>query len=232
MLKLLPFLLLLAAPAQADTFNFFYPCASGVVDCSAFPKHNYGEFEMTGPNLPLSSDPGITGGKNYNTAVTESNIHGQVLGIMWTVYSGAYAFTGIGGIIHPELSTNGVDGRFAPVDINNNGMYAINIQGGSNGSYVVVGHDNLTALLDGPALAAQLGALAVGVGGDVAYGLNDENQLLVDLSVVYDGPSQINIVRGVLSPTAVPEPSALLLLATAIGIAKLTAAFRFAKPSR
>jgi len=61
---------------------------------------------------------------------------------------------------------------------------------------------------------------ASSVSGIFGLAINDSNQLLVDLELGAGPDLQI---KGILSPFAVPEPSALLLLATAVclGVLKL-----------
>ncbi len=217
-------LALLAAAAWADEYNFFYSCDSGIVNCADFPKHYNGDFGMNG-QPPLGFDQGVTGGESYSAVVTESNIHGEVIGDLGT-FNGNYGFYGFGGTIYPDLGTQGVDGLFLPVDINDNGTYLYDIQLAS-GNAVFVNHDNLRQLINSPAIAAQFGAQAVGDFDNFAYGLNDQNQILLDLSVYY-APGDVRTVEGVLSPTAVPEPSTLLLLT--VGIALLATGHRLGAP--
>ena len=75
----------------------------------------------------------------------------------------------------------------------------------------------LNDLLNRSAIAAQLGV--EGVDGNplgaysFAYGINDQDQILADIPIEQDG--QWRMVKGVLSPYAVPEPSTVLLLGTA-----------------
>jgi hypothetical protein len=212
---------------RGEMFDYFYPCGVGVVNCSQFPKHYYGDFGMTGSNLPLQGDStDVTGGYNYGTAVTASNIHGVVIGIMSTFWF-PLGFTGVNGIINPNRDTYGVDGHFSPVDINNNGTYLFNIHGaGGVDNRVIVGRDNLLSLINGPAIASQFpGAQDVGYFDQIAYGINDLDQILVDLSIFY-GNGEFRMVRGVLSPFAVPEPATLVLLASAVIILFCTARLR------
>ena len=46
-LQLLILALLSLISAQAD-YQYFYPCDLRTIDCDAFPRHEYGDFGMSG----------------------------------------------------------------------------------------------------------------------------------------------------------------------------------------
>ena len=48
---------LAVASARAD-YQYFYPCDLGVMDCDAFPKHDYGDFGMSGGEATLITPGG------------------------------------------------------------------------------------------------------------------------------------------------------------------------------
>lgn len=66
-------------PAAADsfpTYNYFYSCDSGVVDCSTFQPHYYGDFGMTDPPVVIGLPSGDYFGKS---TVIASNVLGEVI---------------------------------------------------------------------------------------------------------------------------------------------------------
>jgi len=68
--------LTLALPIWADpfpTYSYFYSCDSGVVDCTAFPRHWYGDYGMNGI-APDSEYPG------FQFHATASNVRGEAIG--------------------------------------------------------------------------------------------------------------------------------------------------------
>src|SRR5229473_2340099 len=77
-------LALLATAAKADPvipdYQYFYHCDSGVVDCSAFPKHQ----EYSGPPVnalqPVNFEGGFFDHGQY--APMYSNSHGQSIGFV------------------------------------------------------------------------------------------------------------------------------------------------------
>ena len=143
---------------RADLLISFYSCDSGIVDCSSFPAHYYGDFGLSGHppiNVYMPSDA-------YQVTVTESNIHGQVIGYISSVYlPGNGAIFGANGaaVMLPDQG----DEFNAPVDINNNGVFLFNVLNGGRLSeaYISFGSAGMQPLrnyLDEPALLGQLGA--------------------------------------------------------------------------
>src|SRR5690242_19298231 len=63
-------------PSRADGWNYFYTCGSGIVDCSDFPKHYYGDFGYNG--FHEFGDPATVFDVDFQ--VVASNDAGQVVG--------------------------------------------------------------------------------------------------------------------------------------------------------
>jgi PEP-CTERM motif len=221
-------LVLLATAARADTltFPYFYACDSGVVDCSAAfadSPHYYGDFGMntvspTGPFGPVGSGP---------SSMFLSNLNGIVIGINSDTGDASGNVIGQNGFVHWWPADN-ESAQF--VDINNNNVAVGNLwanfadpgagfiwQGGYDGAFIA---ERLPAGVV-PGDCNQLVQPGCTGSNFNNVAINDSNQILVDVSFWTPDSPSVTEMRGVLSPFAVPEPSTLLLLATAVGVAWL-----------
>lgn len=209
----------LALPANANLMlRYFYTCGSGSVDCGSFSVNYHGDFGMAGlipPELDI-------GGGAKDSHIISSNVHGEVLGVVagLDLYGVTY---GVNGTLHCLFGCP--DSQQSAVSINNNGIYLVNY---FDWSILGSGGQATTLTLD-PTLRNQL-ALEFGVpvnslgpqapgdansdffsylgGIGTGLGLNDQNQVLFEFRT----PS--GSVRGVLSPSPIPEPSVLVLVTT------------------
>jgi hypothetical protein len=219
MLKFAWLLVFVAVPSVADpfpTYQFFYTCASGVVDCGNFDRNdnNLGDFGMTGivpTNWPAGQP---TGGLN----VLMSNKEGQVLGYAASTTGNAivYGFDG-----HVTCVGGCNDENFQPEGINDNGLFLFNgpppcfpygcIGFGSQANSALP--PAIEALTDPGVVDLVNFTLPGAVDNTTLLGINDQNQILL----TYDFSSGQSIT-GVLSPSTVPEPPSVALLITAIGV--------------
>ena len=118
---------LAVASARAD-YQYFYPCDLGVMDCDAFPKHDYGDFGMSGGEAALMTPAGLRG--SYSVNVIASNIRGEVIGLVDLEAGPPNPVYGSGGTVYmiSQIADPIIPG---PVDINNNGLYLFNDFGGN-----------------------------------------------------------------------------------------------------
>ena len=199
-------LALLATVARSDSlpvFNYFYSCASDVIDCSNFPIHQEGPtrtFDISAQpangffGAVIATQPGFTGPVSWRQVA--SNNRGEALG---------YLDDGVFGTLRPVLMdpTGEIFSLIGwALDINNSGLI---VENAIDGPFVqdAVSLD-FTCPVCGPFVSPSLNAaLNFRIIGQVD-GVNDANQIFVELEAG----------RGVLSPFAVLEPSTLLLLAT------------------
>jgi len=203
-------LLVAVCSLKADgipTYDYFYLCGSGVVDCTDFSKHEYGDFGLAGAPVSL----GIYGTAHFEPVA--SNILGEVIGNVSVPESALPAEPvayGVNGTISciPGAGFCDTDEDQSAVDINNSGLYLIN---GARG-YSGIGFGGSLLSLDAfvsPALSPII------EGGEGQFvGINDSDQILLYTT---EG-------EGVLSPTPLPEPSSLLFLgalACALGLGKI-----------
>jgi len=201
-------LALLTIAARADgipAYPYFYTCESGVVDCSGFGMHGGGGWSNGLPSIGFP-ELALSFGLNGYLQVTAANSRGEAIG---TIYGGSLVGSGLAGYA-------GLDGqsyclRYCgeytyPVDINNNGLFLFNSAGSG---FAQIGFGSAVGFPSTSSLQVDQSAIPAGIGGDIwGLGINDSNQVLVSF---ISSP-----VKGVLSPFAVPEPSAVLLLATVV----------------
>jgi len=187
-------------------YSYFYPCSSGLVDCSGFPIHHGGT--SFGWMLP---DVGIEFGPATDFSVIASNNQNEFSGTIGTTRP-LEGMPGYGAAGQVYCIFGGCGEHYIPVDINNNGVYLFNFNGASA---VHIGFgafgENIESIIDGVT-----GVYNV----RWTFGINDSDQILARVDTQTAGD-----VLGVLSPFAVPvtvpEASSLLLLATVAGITLL-----------
>jgi hypothetical protein len=201
----------LYADIAIPTYSYFYTCASGVIDCNTgFQNHNYGiagpGFPVTGPGPPLESG-------FYSPVAT--NPRGESVGFIgWSqfVAPGYESATGQvycvypGKLVPTTSSGTCTDDSIYPRDILDDGLYTFN---GDIGPLIGSGPDVM--FLES---ALNLPFLVFGV--DSILGMNDQDQLLVNLELLSPTETGPKTALGVLSPFAVPEPFSVVLLLTVI----------------
>jgi hypothetical protein len=206
-------LFFIASCAPANTlpvYSFFYPCSSGVVDCSSFQVHHEGS-----PG-PATFPPELAPASGTTLTIFASNAAGEYVGgvIGYPSSGGPVPFEGLGSSTH--CVAPGYFGVYcydymSLADINNNGIV---IGNGPGSSYIglfgqgLVPFDTLESaglpLLTYPLLA-----------------INDSDQVLAFTAFTPTTGSPI-FFEGVFSPTpvspaAVPEPFSAALLFTVVG---------------
>jgi hypothetical protein len=208
------------------TYQYFYPCTSGVVDCNAFKVNYHGDYGLTNVQ-PVNWNLSYF---NYSRIVS-SNSRGEVLGVADPGLSPTY---GVNGQLYCVWGCP--DSAFWAITINENGLALFQFY-----EWPVLGkglwpdpnqgmHAELLSLDPHlqKRLEMQLGFSAGGLSGALgprffAFGLNDQDQVLARIT----GPSAD--AYGVFSPTPIPEASTLALLASvlaAIAVARNRRALR------
>lgn len=208
-------------PAAADsfpTYSYFYSCDSGVVDCSTFHSHYYGDFGMANPPvvIGLPSYIGIA-------SVIASNVLGEVIEDV-RESTGSEEGYGVGGHVY-DLDC--CDANVISGDINNEGVYVFGpVNGGGFG--LSIGSDGTRRLA-----SVDPGNMPTGFLGSISYttvdAINESDQVLVDLLIGDPLTGSRTEERGVFSPFAVPEPSSLCLLLTILLGSAWIARQRFAE---
>jgi hypothetical protein len=203
-------LLILAMPALADTvpiptYNYFYPCSSGVVDCSSFSKHWYGDFGLTGVTpVELQSLLGPTS----TGAIISSNARGQVVGNISDarLFNDGTPTFGYAGEMHC-FGGSCSDTSFRFTDINDKGL-AVGFEQIGPGVLLIANFDANYW----PLSLNTFGTGYTAVGRSVL--INDFDMVLVNAQPLVGGPT----ILGVFSPTPIPEPASVLLLGTVIAV--------------
>jgi hypothetical protein len=169
--------------------------------------------------------------------VTASNELGEVIGILSTPLEGNYGILGFDGNFTIAAPSYDAPGGFypTPIAINNNGIYLFSDPNTLDGvRETLIDGGELSYYVNGDAIAQQLGLTSECTETQYAFtgcpassfwiasaqGINDNNQVNVTLDLV-DSLDNMTSVQGVLSPTAAPEPSALIMFAT-IGLLLFT----------
>jgi hypothetical protein len=235
LLVVLPVIAVKADPFNPTipTYNYFYTCASNIVPGCGNGGDNYGDFGMSGD---ISSDQAgfLQGPINANefdmVSVYGSNEFGEVIGILSTPLEGKYGVLGFDGHFSLAAFSDDAPGGFypQPIAINNNGIYLFSDPNTNDGvRETLIDGGELSYYVNGDAIAQQLGLTSECTEDQFAFtgcpassfwiagaqGINENNQVAVTLDV-FDSLDNMTTVQGVLSPTAVPEPSALIMLAT------------------
>jgi PEP-CTERM motif len=218
MLRATVLLITLVLPALADhmpfpTYSYFYTCDSGIVNCSDFRRHYYGDFGMTDVQPADWTQPYYAG-----TGIMLSNSRGEVLG-----QAGGFGFEppvyGFNGQVYCIYGCP--DEPFHAIDINEDGLILLQyfywpmLARGS----ATMGSVQTEILTLDPVLRSSL-AEQFGVpiweiqdflgGSGFALGLNEEDQVLMR----FNTPN--GAVMGVLSPDPIPEPTTIALLGTVL----------------
>jgi hypothetical protein len=195
-------------------YRYFYSCSSGVVDCVNFDRNQnyYGDFGMNG------LVPTNWGNGPASFHVDMSNKRGEVIGRVNAINADSMAY-GLNGVVMC-VAGGCRDMADHPVALNDNGLFLFYSGYGPSCAYIGYGFNEI----------AELGPSTMGVGtscglADVLHlsnfqfgeirgvgtlGINNDNQILANI-LTEQGP-----VQGVLSPSAVPEPTTLALLTTVL----------------
>lgn len=188
-------LLVLALPAWADgiqtTYPYFYPCASGIVDCTSFSVHDYA---YTGP-LQWISENGTRYGNFHPDAV---NASGEAIGTI-LLGGGDDGEIDVGYATSTSIRDMGDIQGAHPIDINNDGLYIFNFTFDLG---PIIGKGGSIGNVSGPGGTTYI----------LVHALNDSDQILADVLGVEGVLSTTPIV---------PEPSSIALVLTAIGIVGL-----------
>jgi hypothetical protein len=184
-------LVLLVTASRADgipPYPYFYTCASEVIDCSNFPQQ-----VVNSQGEEVGDDAGVAYYRSSDGQITQLGETYYAIGI---ADSGVYLFNEIGG--------DAVVG-FGAVRL---GLTAPNVDTDAlNAEFGIT--------CPSPLVPGCPAGDAFSLTGITGIGIHNADQLLVNLQI---GIGPVESVEGVLSPTAVPEPSALLLLAAVIGL--------------
>jgi hypothetical protein len=202
-------LLSITLPALADplpTYNYFYTCSSGVENCTTFDRSNnyYGDFGMNGL-VPVNWPPSVMPALTFKAKI--SNKEGQALGYVYNTTGGALAY-GSDGIVTCLFSCLN-DETYPVFGLNDNGLYVFQLN--LPGVWIGLGTTEF----------ARLGDVFLNYSFSVPVdfeplGINDANQILVRFSDATGSGAFSG--DGILSPTSIPEPSSIALVATVIGV--------------